>query len=103
RRFEIERGTITFVGNDPGNPTVAVTAGWTAPDSTRVHADFIGPLKTGKVTLRSEPARPRSEILALILFGTATGSTMTPYTQAQPDGLTQAGTAAGGFATPGLS
>ena len=103
RRFEIERGSLTFIGSDPGNPVVAVTAGWTAPDSTRVYADFLGPLKTGKVTLRSEPARPRSEIIALILFGTATGSTTTPYATAQPDGATRAGTAAGGFATPGLS
>ncbi|HTM46874.1 MAG TPA: translocation/assembly module TamB domain-containing protein, partial [Polyangiaceae bacterium] len=33
KRFEIERGVITFVG-DPTNPEVVVTAGWTAPEGT---------------------------------------------------------------------
>jgi translocation and assembly module TamB len=68
--FEIERGTVAFVGDDPSNPQVVLAAGWSAPDGTRIYADFVGPLKTGKVTLRSEPARPQNEILALILFGT---------------------------------
>ncbi len=74
KRFEIEKGTVTFVGDDPSNPEAVVTADWTAPDGTRVYADFIGPLKTGKVTLRSEPALPNSEILGLILFGTSDGT-----------------------------
>jgi translocation and assembly module TamB len=103
KRFEIERGTVTFVGDEPGNPQILVTAGWTAPDGTRVYADFVGPLKTGKVKLRSEPARSQDEILALIVFGTAEGSSSTPYAQEQPSGTTRAGTTAGGFATEGLS
>jgi translocation and assembly module TamB len=103
KRFEIEKGTVTFIGDDPGNPNVVVTAAWTAPDGTRVMADFTGPLKTGKVTLRSEPGRPQDEILALILFGTADGSAATPYAQPSPDGATRAGTAAGGLAAGGLS
>lgn len=101
--FEIEKGTVSFVGDDPSNPEVVVTAGWTARDGTRVLADFVGPLKTGRVTLRSEPGRPQDEILALILFGTVDGSSSTPYAQAAPDGATRAGTAAGGLATEGLS
>jgi len=38
-----------------------------------VTADFVGPLKTGKVTLHANPAPPGGEngILALILFGSA--------------------------------
>jgi translocation and assembly module TamB len=103
KRFEIEKGTVTFVGDEPGNPQILVTAGWTAPDGTRVYADFVGPLKTGKVKLRSEPARPQNEVLALIMFGTAEGSSSTPYAQQQPSGATRAGTTAGGFATEGLS
>jgi translocation and assembly module TamB len=100
--FEIETGTVTFVG-DPSDPEVHVTATWTAGDGTRVYADYVGPLKTGKVVLRSEPARPQNEILALILFGTADGSQGTPYASPQPDATTQAGTTVGGFATEGLS
>jgi translocation and assembly module TamB len=103
KRFEIEKGTVSFVGDEPSNPQVMITAGWTAPDGTRVYADFEGPLKTGKVKLRSEPPRPQNEVLALIMFGTAEGSSSTPYASPQPDGATRAGTTAGSFATEGLS
>ncbi len=70
--FTIDNGSITFVGDDPSNPQVVLTAEWTAQDQTRVYADFVGPLKTGKVTLRSDPVLPggQNDILALILFGT---------------------------------
>jgi translocation and assembly module TamB len=103
KKFDIEKGTVSFVGKDASNPEVSVTAGWTAEDGTRVYADFIGPLKTGKVTLRSEPARPKNEIVALILFGTADGSQSTPYASPAEDNATRVGTTAGGFATEGLS
>jgi translocation and assembly module TamB len=69
KTFTIETGTVTFV-SDPTNPQVVLTASWPAPDGTMIYADFIGPLKTGKVTLRADPARPQDEILSLILFGT---------------------------------
>jgi translocation and assembly module TamB len=103
KEFEIEKGTVSFVGDDPSNPEVNVTAGWTAPDGTRVLADYIGPVKTGKVSLRSEPPRPKNEIVALILFGTADGSSATPYASRSPSTGTQAGTAVGGLGTDGLS
>jgi len=103
KKFEIERGTVSFIGDEADNPQVNLTAGWTAQDGTRVYADFVGPLKTGKVTLRSEPARPNNEIVALILFGTADGSQSTPYASPQEDNATRVGTTAGGFATEGLS
>lgn len=103
KKFEIERGTINFGGQELGNPVVYLTAGWTATDGTRVYADFVGPLKTGKVTLRSEPARPKSEILALILFGHADGSSSTPYAQKPASGSSTAGSAAGGLASEGLN
>jgi translocation and assembly module TamB len=103
KKFEIERGTINFGGQELGNPVVYLTAGWTATDGTRVYADFVGPLKTGKVTLRSEPARPKSEILSLILFGHADGSSSTPYAQKPASGSSTAGSAAGGLASEGLN
>jgi translocation and assembly module TamB len=72
--FEIQSGTISFDGDDPSNPQVVLTAMWTAHDEsgTRVYADFTGPLKTGKVSLRSDPPLPggQNEIRSLILFGT---------------------------------
>jgi translocation and assembly module TamB len=81
KSFTIDKGTVTFVGDDPSNPQVVLTAEWTAQDRTTVYADFVGPLKTGKVTLRSDPVLPggQNDILALILYGTtdrdATAST----------------------------
>ncbi len=69
KTFEIEHGTVSFVGDDPSNPQVSVTAGWTASDGTDVKADFIGPLKTGKVTLHSQPPLSQNDIVQLLLFG----------------------------------
>jgi len=76
KTFKIDDGsTVTFI-DDPTNPQVVLTASWVAPASdpsssgTTVFADFVGPLKTGKVTLRSEPPLARSEILSLLLYGT---------------------------------
>ncbi|HEX4337545.1 MAG TPA: translocation/assembly module TamB domain-containing protein [Polyangiaceae bacterium] len=98
KKFEIENGTISFIGA-PDNPNVVVTAGWTAPEGSRVYADFVGPLKTGKVTLRSEPAHNKSEILSLILFGTTDGQ---GQSSGSSPGTTAAGLA-GGVATQGLN
>ena len=101
--FEIQKGTATFVG-DPQNPEISLTASWKANDGTEVFADYVGPLKTGKVTLRSEPPRPQNEIVALILFGTSDGAQSTPYAQAQQaDTTTTVGSTVGGFATGGLN
>jgi translocation and assembly module TamB len=103
KEFDIERGTITFTGGDPANPEIVVTAGWTAPDGTRVYADFIGPLRTGKVTLRSEPALTQNELLALIMFGTVDGANAQPPPGQQADRATQVVGLGGGFATQGLN
>jgi translocation and assembly module TamB len=73
RKFTVEDGTVTLVGADPGNPEVVVKASWTAPDATVVYATFNGRLKTGKVTLSSEPTLPQQEIVELLLFGTTGG------------------------------
>ncbi|WP_394822020.1 translocation/assembly module TamB domain-containing protein [Pendulispora albinea] len=100
KRFEIEKGTVTFTG-DPTNPVASVTAGWTAPQGTRVYADFVGPIKTGKVNLRSEPSRSQNEILALILYGTDQSGTAPKRRAASA--TTQAVGMGGGFATQGLN
>ena len=97
KSFEVENGTVTFVG-DPTNPQVVVTASNTAADGTRIYADFVGPLKTGKVTLRSDPTLPQNEILALLLFGTADG--LTPGSQSTSAGTTGAGVAGSAAAEP---
>jgi autotransporter translocation and assembly factor TamB len=70
RGFIIEEGSVTFPeGGDPGNPTIVAAAYWDAPDRTRIWVEFKGPLKTGKLTLRSEPAFSKNEIFSILLFG----------------------------------
>lgn len=105
KQFEIEKGTITFQPDDPSNPIIVATATWAAEDGTRVYADFVGPVKTGKVNLRSDPPRPKNEILAIILFGTADGANASPPPPGRaPDGTTRAATSlGGGFAAQGLT
>jgi translocation and assembly module TamB len=95
KTFTIENGTVTFV-DDPTNPQVVLTASWPAPDGTTIYADFIGPLKTGKVTLRADPSRPQNEILSLILFGTTDETAQSGGTTAQQSSAVGA---AGGAAT----
>jgi translocation and assembly module TamB len=73
RTFTVDSGTVSFVGPDPSNPEVVVRAGYTAPDATVIYASFVGPLKTGKVTLTSEPSLPQQEIVELLIFGTTGG------------------------------
>jgi translocation and assembly module TamB len=74
KRFEIERGTVTFTGGDPANPTVSATARWDAPAGYAVFATYAGTAKKGKLTLSAEPPLSQDEIVNLILFGTPEGS-----------------------------
>jgi translocation and assembly module TamB len=105
KKFKIEHGTVTFQSGDPSNPIVVATAAWDAADGTKIYADFVGPVKTGKVNLRSEPPRPKNEILAMILFGTADGMNgQAPASGRGTDGTTKAAVGiGGGFAAQGLS
>ena len=102
--FTIDRGTVTFLGNDPSNPMVVATATWDAPDQTRVYADFSGLVASGKLRLRSEPALSQDEILSLVLFGSPDGSfgAQAPPGQAASTGVQAAGMAGGGV-TEGLN
>jgi translocation and assembly module TamB len=74
KTFVVQDGTVTFVGGDPSNPEIVVKANYTASDGTIVIATFDGPLRTGKVTLASEPTLPQSEIVQLLVFGSPDGN-----------------------------
>jgi len=102
KRFEIEKGTVSFLGPDPSNPQVVITAGWNAPDGTRIFADYVGPVKSGKVTLRSEPTRTKAEIVALIIYGSADSGTAAEQVGG-PSTAARGAATAGGFASEGLS
>ena len=92
RAFTIENGTVSFIDEDPSNPEVVVKASWTAPDATVVYATFTGPLKTGKVTLTSEPQLPNEEIVQLLLFGSADGKqAQSPSSSSQSSAVATAG------------
>jgi translocation and assembly module TamB len=100
KQFEIERGVITFEGDDPGNPTITATARWDSPAEYTVYADYAGTVKNGKLKLRAEPSLTQDEILSLILFGSPTGNV------GSGQGGGNAGAAvgvAGGTATKGLN
>ena len=72
RRFVVDHGTVTFAAGDaPTDPIIIAAAYWDAPDRTRIWVEFNGPLKTGKLTLRSEPPFSKNEILSILLFGRA--------------------------------
>ena len=53
KRFEIERGVISFEGTDASNPTVTATARWDSPANYTVFADFVGSVKDGVHDLNS--------------------------------------------------
>lgn len=105
RRFTIERGTVTFSpGGDPGNPTVVAAAYWDAPDRTRVWVEFAGPMKTGNLTLRSEPPFTKNEILSVLLFGRPDPNMATPGADPNKPGDASGATAVGsGFVASDLN
>jgi translocation and assembly module TamB len=104
KQFTIDRGVVSFVGDDPSDPLIVATAYWDAPNATRVFADFSGHVTSGKLVLRSEPSYSQDEILALILFGSTDGSfgAEAPPGQEESTGVKAAGLA-GGVVTQGLN
>lgn len=101
KQFEIERGVISFEGDDPANPTITATARWDSPAGYTVYADYAGTVKDGKLKLRAEPSLTQDEILSLLLFGAPTGSMAAGSGDSNPGG-TAVGVA-GGTATQGLN
>jgi translocation and assembly module TamB len=96
--FVVESGVVTLGSSDPSNPQIVLKAAWTAGDRTVVYANFVGPLKTGKVTLTSEPALPEEEIVQLLIFGSADGQ-QAQNPSADPT-VSAIGTAGGEVAQP---
>lgn len=98
--FEIRSGTIAFQ-KDPQNPVVLAQAVWDAPEGHRVIAEFVGPVKTGKLKLRAEPPLTENEIVSLILFGEPDGAFGSDPSSGS-GGASAAAGVAGGVATQGL-
>jgi translocation and assembly module TamB len=100
RKFIVESGTVTMNPTDPSNPEIVVRAGWLAPEGTTVFVTFTGPLKTGKVTLTSEPGLSQQEIVELITSGSTEG---TQATNPSVDPTSTAISTVGGQATQPLN
>jgi translocation and assembly module TamB len=103
KRFRIEpSSTVSFTG-DSSNPELVITAVYDAPDQTRIYADVVGPLKSLKVKVRSDPPRPEDEILGLLLFGNEQGLAGTPPPDQQPDPTQRATGLASTVVTEGIN
>jgi translocation and assembly module TamB len=100
KKFEIERGTVTFTGGKPDDPTISAVARYDSPDGYTVYAEYTGTVSQGKLRLRSEPPLSQDEILTLLLFGTPDGSI---GAGSGGNSLATAVSVAGGTATQGLN
>lgn len=100
KRFEIERGTVTFTGHEPANPTILAVAAWDSPEGYTVYAEYTGTAEEGTLSLRSEPPLTNDEIVNLLMFGTPDGS----FGSDQGGGTAQAALGVfGGTVTQGLN
>lgn len=100
RVFEVREGTITMQPGQPDNPIVVAEARWQSPENIVVIARFIGPVKSGEMTLSSEPPLPQGQILSLLLFGDTGGLN---GAQDSSDNDSQAIAVGGSVATQGLN
>lgn len=71
RNFSLARGVITFGGGALSNPLLDMALVNETPDLT-AQISITGTVSKMKLSLSSEPALPRDEILARILFGRST-------------------------------
>jgi len=74
KEFKIERGSLTFDRSEVDQGVVTATARWDSPSEYTVYAEYSGTVEEGELKLRSEPPLTQDEILALLMFGTPTGS-----------------------------
>jgi translocation and assembly module TamB len=69
RRFELQRGGVTFTGGEPKDATLDVVARYDNPNA-KVTVTVTGPLASPSVKLSSEPPLDESQIAMLIATGT---------------------------------
>ncbi|MBB5709517.1 translocation/assembly module TamB domain-containing protein [Sphingomonas xinjiangensis] len=69
RRFEVERGTISFQGNQLTNPNVDIAASTTAEGITAT-LNVSGTAQQPQIAFTSSPNLPQEEVLARLFFGT---------------------------------
>jgi len=70
--FTLSSGTITFIGGETVDPQLNIVAVREAPDVTAT-VNITGRARAPEVQLSSQPALPRDEVLARLLFRKGTG------------------------------
>ncbi|WP_422345047.1 translocation/assembly module TamB domain-containing protein [Parasphingorhabdus sp.] len=77
RRFQLERGTIRFVGDQPPNPILDIEA---EADLTGLNAtiNVTGRGNSPEIAFNSVPALPEDELLSRVLFGASISDLSAP-------------------------
>ncbi|MBF0423484.1 MAG: translocation/assembly module TamB domain-containing protein [Magnetococcales bacterium] len=73
RRYDLKQGGITFYGQFPPDPTIAVDA-VTRTHDLEITAKLEGPATSPRLGFASVPSLPEDEILANLLFGRSSTS-----------------------------
>lgn len=68
RKFQLEKGVVTFTGGAPIDPSLDIVARYTLPDYL-VDVEVGGSSTSPTVAFRSEPALEQADILSLLVFG----------------------------------
>ncbi|MEO8575232.1 MAG: translocation/assembly module TamB domain-containing protein, partial [Gemmatimonadales bacterium] len=80
KRFEISRGSATFINSDELNPTLQVTGGYLVrlPSREAINIQILigGTLRTPQISLQSDaqPPIPQSDLLSYLAFGRSSSS-----------------------------
>jgi translocation and assembly module TamB len=82
KRFQIKRGSATFIGSPDLNPTLQITGDYqvVAPNRTvNISVVIGGTVKRPRLSLESDaqPPRTQSELLSLLAFGQSSSSLLT--------------------------
>jgi translocation and assembly module TamB len=68
RTLDLERGTVTFYGEDEINPSLDIVL-TTTVESNKIQILFGGTVRKPQVNLTSEPDMSESDIMSVLLFG----------------------------------
>jgi translocation and assembly module TamB len=78
KRFQIKRGSATFIGSPDLNPTLQITGEYQVQATRPLNISVVigGTVKRPKLALESDaqPPRTQSELLSLLAFGQSTSS-----------------------------
>jgi translocation and assembly module TamB len=81
KRFDVDNGTVTFIGGGAIDPDLDFTATGSAADVT-AHIHVTGRASAPKLELSSDSGLPQDEVMSRILFGKGTGG-LSPLQAAQ--------------------